>query len=124
MKAKRKELNIKLAKGYKEKSRDPGKLKIDYIQRIVCGYFNIPVEMIQSDTRKREIVQVRQISMFFAKGRSGQSLATIGNEIGKKDHATVLHACKTVNNLIDSDKRFKAQIEELEKRFELININH
>jgi chromosomal replication initiator protein len=43
-------------------------------------------------------------------------LATIGAHIGKMDHATVLHACKTVHNLIDTDKQFRVDIEEIEKR--------
>jgi chromosomal replication initiator protein len=48
-------------------------------------------------------------------------LASIGLQCGGKDHATVLHACKTVNNLIDTDKRFKGYILELEKKITLSN---
>ena len=47
------------------------------------------------------------------------SLAVIGNAIGNKDHATVLHACKTVNNLIETDKAFKQDLEEIEKRLKM-----
>jgi chromosomal replication initiator protein len=47
------------------------------------------------------------------------SLATIGMHCGGKDHATVLHACRTVNNLMDTDKRFKAYIEELDKKISI-----
>lgn len=90
---------------------------IEDIKQKVCKYFNLPVEMLQSNTRKREVVQARQIAMFFSKSLTKSSLAVIGAQIGDKDHATVLHACKTVNNLIDTDKRFRMQIEEIEKKF-------
>ena len=94
-------------------------ISIDYIQKVVCDYFNMPQELIISKTRKREIVQARQIAMFFAKGFTKSSLATIGSQIGGKDHATVLHACKTVNNLIDTDKRFRVYIDEIEKKLKV-----
>ena len=76
----------------------------------------MPHDMIKSKTRKREIVQARQIAMYFSKSFTKSSLATIGSQIGGKDHATVLHACKTVNNLIDTDKRFRCYIDEIEKK--------
>lgn len=94
-------------------------ITIDYIQKIVCDYFNMPTDSLQSKTRKREIVQARQIAMFFSKTLTKSSLASIGSQIGNKDHATVLHACKTVNNLIDTDKHFRVDVEEIEKRLKV-----
>jgi chromosomal replication initiator protein len=94
-------------------------ITIDYIQKIVCDYFNMPVDSLQSKTRKREVVQARQIAMFFSKTLTKSSLTSIGTQIGQKDHATVLHACKTVNNLIDTDKQFKTDVEEIEKRLKV-----
>jgi len=94
-------------------------ISIDYIQKVVCDYFNIPVDMINSKTRKCEIVQARQLAMFFSKRMTKASLASIGLHCGNKDHATVLHACRTVNNLIDTDKQFKAYVDELEKKIKL-----
>jgi chromosomal replication initiator protein len=79
----------------------------------------LPIELLKSKTRKREVVQARQIAMFFAKNMTKSSLATIGMHCGGKDHATVLHACRTVNNLMDTDKRFRAYIEELEKKLSI-----
>ncbi len=90
---------------------------IEYIQKVVCDYFNIPIDSIQSHTRKREIVQARQLTMYFAKKMTKSSLAIIGLQCGNKDHATVLHACKTVANLAETDKQFRYWIEDLEKRF-------
>lgn len=94
-------------------------ITIDYIQKIVCDYFNMPIDSLQSKTRKREVVQARQIAMYFSKSLTKSSLASIGSQIGNKDHATVLHACKTVNNLIDTDKHFRIDLEEIEKRLKV-----
>lgn len=94
-------------------------ISIDYIQKVVCNYYNIALEQMQSRTRKREIVQARQVAMYFSKSLTKSSLATIGSQIGGKDHATVLHACKTVNNLLETDKRFRIQLDEIEKKLKM-----
>lgn len=94
-------------------------ISIDYIQKVVSDYFNIPIDLINSKTRKREIVQARQIAMFFSKKYTKSSLATIGIHCGNKDHATVLHACRTVNNLIDTDKQFRIYVDDLEKKIKI-----
>lgn len=91
-------------------------VSIDNIQRAVCDYFDIDEMTLKSKTRKREIVQARQIAMYFSKQLTKSSLATIGSYIGGRDHATVLHACTTVRNLIDTDKTFKTYVEEIEKK--------
>jgi len=117
----KKEITLDLAKDMIDKliKNTKREISIDYIQKVVCNYFNIPIEQIQSKTRKREIVQARQVAMFFSKSLTKASLATIGSQIGGKDHATVLHACKTVNNLIETDKRFRIQIDEIEKKLKI-----
>ena len=94
-------------------------LSIDYIQKVVCDYFDMPIELVKSKTRKREIVQARQLTMYFSKQLTKNSLATIGAQCGNKDHATVLHACRTVNNLAETDKRFRTYVEDLRKKLTL-----
>ncbi|RLD81440.1 MAG: chromosomal replication initiator protein DnaA [Bacteroidetes bacterium] len=94
-------------------------ISIDYIQKVVCDYFNLSLDVINSKTRKREIVQARQLAMYFAKKHTKASLATIGLHCGNKDHATVLHACRTVNNLIDTDKQFRIYVEDLNKKIKM-----
>ena len=91
-------------------------VSIDYIQKIVCDYFQLPIELMKSKTRKREVVQARQIAMYFSKKLTKSSLASIGAHSGGKDHATVLHACRTVNNLIETDKKFKGYVDDLNKK--------
>lgn len=94
-------------------------ISIDYIQKTVCDYFDIQIDQLNSKTRKREIVQARQLSMYFAKKMTKASLASIGMHCGNKDHATVLHACRTVNNLVETDKQFKGYVEDLEKKLKV-----
>ncbi len=114
----KKEITLELTKEMIDKliKNTKREVSIDYIQKVVCNYFEIPADSLQSKTRKREIVQARQVAMFFSKNLTKASLATIGSQIGGKDHATVLHACKTVNNLLETDKHFKGQIDEIEKK--------
>ncbi|HUW05792.1 MAG TPA: chromosomal replication initiator protein DnaA [Williamwhitmania sp.] len=118
----KKEINLDLARQMIAKlvKNTRKEISIDYIQKKVCEYFNIPMDALQAKTRKREIVQARQIAMFFSKGYTKASLSSIGSMIGGKDHATVLHACKTISNLIETDKVFKGQIDEIEKKIKTL----
>ncbi len=114
----KKAINIELAKKMIDKfvKNTAREISMDYIHKIVCDYFNLPIELLKSKTRKREVVQARQIAMFFAKKMTKWSLASIGAQCGGKDHATVLHACRTVNNLAETDKQFKGYLDDLEKK--------
>jgi chromosomal replication initiator protein len=94
-------------------------LTIDYISKVVSDYFCIPVDSLSVKTRKREIVQARQIAMYFSKNLTQSSLASIGSQIGGKDHATVLHACRTVTNLKEIDKNFRLSIDEIENKLKM-----
>jgi chromosomal replication initiator protein len=117
----KKEITINLAKDIVEKfvKNTKREVSIDYIQKVVSDYFQMDVETLQSKTRKRHIVQARQLAMFFAKKFTKASLASIGSQIGKRDHATVLHACKTVDNLSSTDKQFRKYVEDLTKKLSL-----
>lgn len=91
-------------------------LTVDRIQQVVCGHFHITPETLQAKTRKREIVQARQLAMYFCKNYTKASLSYIGNQIGKKDHATVLYACKAVADLMETDRKFKMEVEEIQRK--------
>ncbi len=90
-------------------------ISVDRIQTVVCEYFKISKDMMLSKTRKREIVQARQIAMYLGRSLTKTSLAAIGAQIGGKDHATVLHACNTVSDLIETDRTFKQDVLAIEK---------
>lgn len=114
----KKEITLDLAKKMIDKfvKNTAREISIEYIQKVVSDYFDIEIEILKSKTRKREIVQARQIAMYFSKKMTKSSLANIGAHCGGKDHATVLHACRTVNNLSETDKQFKAYLNDLEKK--------
>ena len=111
-----KEITLELAESTVEKliKHTKRELSVDYILQVVSDYFRTDVKNVLSNTRKREIVQVRQVAMYFARQMTKASCKGIGAQLGKKDHATVLHACRTVNDLMTIDRRFKMQMEELE----------
>ena len=112
------EITLNLAKDVINKfvKNNRREVSIDYIQKVVSDYFQMDIETLQSKTRKRHIVQARQIAMYFAKKFTKASLASIGTQIGRRDHATVLHACKTVDNLSFTDKQFRKYVEDLNQR--------
>jgi chromosomal replication initiator protein len=117
----KKDITIELAKQMIDKfvvntSRE---INIEFIQKVVCDYFNVSLEILSSKTRKREIVQARQLVMLFAKEYTKSSLAMIGAHCGNKDHATVLHAVRTINNLIETDKQFNGYVKDLDKKIKV-----
>ena len=91
-------------------------ITIDHIRKVVCEYLNLSEEKFNSPRRTREVAQARQIAMYLSKQHTKAPLTAIGASIGGKNHATVLHACKAISNLIETDKVFRHQIEEIEKR--------
>ncbi|MFI3301579.1 MAG: chromosomal replication initiator protein DnaA [Rikenellaceae bacterium] len=90
-------------------------ITIDMIIDEVCANMNIPKDRLMAKERKREVVQARQVAMYLAKQHTQAPLASIGLAIGGRNHATVLHACKTVTNMMEMDKNFRHVVEELEK---------
>jgi chromosomal replication initiator protein len=117
----KKAITLELAQSTIEKliKHTKRELSIDYILQTVSDYFHIDENSVLSNTRKREIVQARQVAMYFAKQLTKTSLKSIGAQLGKKDHATVLHACRTVNDLMETDRQFKLQMEQLEGKLTL-----
>ena len=103
----RKEYSIELAQSIIDKSvkNNRNDLTIDHIQQIIADYFGLDIESLHSKTRKRNVVQARQLAMFFSKKYTKNSLST------------VLHACKTVENLIETDRAFKKYVSDLETKF-------
>ncbi len=94
-------------------------ITVDFIQNLVAEHFKIPVETLKSKTRKRQIVIARQLSMFLAKKMTQASLKKIGETFGGRDHSTVIHALRAVENMLDTDPAFKQTLEELSKKITL-----
>lgn len=94
-------------------------ITIDAIQKMVCEYYDVAYDKLLQKTRKREIVQARQITMFLAKAFTKNSLKTIGEHFGGRDHTTVIHSCQTVKDLMDTDTMFKESVLELQQKVQL-----
>lgn len=111
------EIDMSLARRVVEQSIkfEKKRITIQKIKDTVSEYYSIKKDLIQSASRKREIVQARQVTMYFMKRHTELSLSQIGVQVGNRSHATVLHACNTVRNYYDVDKSFKSDIEEIEK---------
>ena len=91
-------------------------ITIDHIIKTVCEHLSIDFDRFNSTERTREIAQARQIAMYLSKQHTKAPLTTIGASIGGRNHATVLHSCKAVSNLLETDKQFRRTVEEIEKK--------
>jgi len=117
----KREIDLELAKKVlrnfvKSSSKE---ITIDAIQKMVCEYFGVPYDKLLQKTRKREIVQARQITMYLSKAFTKNSLKTIGEHFGGRDHTTVIHSCQTVKDLMDTDTLFKESVLELQQKVQL-----
>lgn len=114
----KREINLELTRHIVKKTvecaAESKPITINEIIEKVCAYFNVEPSTIHSKTRKREVVQVRQVAMYLSKKHTDTSLSKIGQLIGNRDHATVLHACKIVKDQVEVDKGFHAELQEIE----------
>lgn len=117
----RRQVTLELAQEVLEQfvRNSKSELSVSYILEVVCDFLAVSKDDVFKTSRKRQIVEARQLTMFFAKKYTKESLAMIGQECGNKDHSTVIHACKTVQNRIETDKQFKNIVLELEKKISL-----
>ena len=89
---------------------------IDFIQKTVSDYFSVALDDLKAKTRKKEIVIARQVAMYFSKDYTNHSLKSIGYHFGGRDHSTVIHAVQSVNDMIDTNAKFRFSIDELKKK--------
>ena len=108
----------KILGGISEYEKEP--VSVEKIVKTVADYYNVSVESVNTKSRKREIVLVRQTSMYLAKKHLDLSTSKIGQQIGRRDHATVLHACKTIANLLETDKQFRGEMCEIEASLQAV----
>lgn len=91
-------------------------ITIDGIQRLVSEAFEVTVENMKSAIRLRQVVQARQVAMYFAKEYTAYSLKMIGRHFGNRDHSTVIHALQTVRDLMTTDKDFRRIVTDLRNK--------
>jgi len=95
----------------------PGLLSID---EIVAQSFGIDISWLTTKSRKRIGVEARQLAMWWRENNTKESQESIGDRYGGRDHATVIHACKTVNNLMKNNREFRVKAEDAINRLESI----
>lgn len=119
----RKDIDIHLAKSIVQRfiHQVTHEISIEFIQKIVGDYYRVSIDALKGKTRKRAVVQARQICMFLAKQFTENSLKTIGQHFGGRDHSTVIHACQAVLNLMETDKDFHTEVLELQKQLNMTN---
>lgn len=93
---------------------------IDIITKIVCEFLSVEENKVRAKTRKQEVVLARQLSMFLSKELTKSSLKTIGLHFGGRDHSTVIHACTTIDQLLQSDKTFNETVVSIKNKIETI----
>ena len=94
--------------------KEEEKLSVESIEQQVCDYYHIDKELIHSRSKKQEVAQARQIAMYLAKKHTDCSLAHIGNVLGKRNPATVIYACKAVEDWMETDKNLRQDIQKIE----------
>ena len=94
-------------------------LTIDDIVEKVCKHYGVSQQNVFSKSRKRDYVQVRQISMYLAQKYTKMPASRIGQLIGGRDHSTVLHSCSAVEQRLKVDKAFAEELNSIEHSFKL-----
>lgn len=84
---------------------------VEEIQKKVAEQYNIKISDMSSSRRQRAIARPRQIAMYLSKTLTTKSLNEIGKKFGKKDHTTVMHACKQIEKLISEEKELNEEID-------------
>lgn len=91
---------------------------LDNIIELVCSTMAISHAELTSSKRTREVATARQVAMYLCKNHTKAALAGIGAALGGRTHATVMHACNTVPNLMETDKILRKQIEDIERKLQ------
>ncbi len=99
-------------------------ISVDNIKLLVAKYFDVPVEKLHSKTRLRNVVMARQLSMYLAKNYTNSSLKMIGDSFGGRDHSTVIHSLKAVQDMMDTDILFKDKVNALVKKVQTTLVNN
>ena len=88
-------------------------ITFEMIVETVCGFYNVNTDAVYGKTRKREISDARQMVMYLAKELTSLSSTNIGVRLSR-DHATVLHSCRTVKERISVDKKLQEDVEQIQ----------
>ena len=91
-------------------------LTVESIQNLVASHFNLNIAELLSPRRSRSLARPRQIAMYLAKQHTSNSLPDIGRKFSNRDHTTVIHAVKKINELIQKDNEIRESIIAIKKK--------
>ena len=101
--------------GHLVNAGEPKRVRIEDIQRVVARHYNVSRQELVSNRRTRVIVKPRQIAMYLAKTLTPRSFPEIGRRFGGRDHTTVLHAVRKIEDLIGKDTKLSHEVELLKR---------
>ena len=101
--------------GHLTRAGEPKRIRIEEIQRIVARHYNVSKQDLLSNRRTRTIVKPRQVAMYLAKMLTPRSLPEIGRRFGGRDHTTVLHAVRKIEDLVGADLKLAQELELLKR---------
>ncbi|WP_273722492.1 chromosomal replication initiator protein DnaA [Bartonella sp. AU18XJBT] len=101
--------------GHLTRSGEPKRIRIEEIQRTVARHYNVSKQDLLSNRRTRTVVKPRQVAMYLAKVLTPRSLPEIGRRFGGRDHTTVLHAVRKIEDLVCGDQTLAKELELLKR---------
>lgn len=112
------ELNLDTARGtlLTRPVKQVSMVSIEGILKATSDFFHISTENLIGATRKQDVATARHISMYLSKSLTGAPLKTIGLLFGNRDHTTVIHACRSVENKLSKDPEFEAMVNQLQNQ--------
>ena len=117
------EISLDLAKEVLKnivKHQDNRFVTIESIQKEVANFYAMKVQDLKSDRKQKNIAVPRQVTMYLARRYTGASYPEIGEKFGGKDHSTVIHAVKKIENLMGKDPSLTKTVESLSKKIETL----
>lgn len=90
-------------------------LGIEHIQNAVADHFNLSVDILSARTRRKEAAHARQTAMYLSRKLTDESLKEIGNRFGGRDHTTVIHACQSIEELLNNNVQFRDVVDRIMK---------
>lgn len=96
----------------------PSSLSLTRIQETTADFFSLSVDQLTGASRRQELAQARHVGMFLCKALTRLPLKSIGLQFGRKDHTTVIHACRSVEKRMEMDPAFRELVRQLKARLE------
>jgi len=91
-------------------------INVETIQKLVASHFNLNIQEMLSQRRSRSLARPRQIAMYLAKQHTTNSLPDIGRKFSNRDHTTVIHAVKKIDELLKKDNEIRQSVSEIKKK--------